>query len=88
LFAPPDETAVSSSTGLTNVLSHLFDASPAPETDYPDIATLTFEEHKVLGLDITQQYDLVSRIRDEIPLMQAQEADNLLLNSIAKQLEL
>ena len=51
-----------------------------------DLADLTYDEYKAFSLSSAQQHDLIGEIRAEIPLVDADEVNNWLLDSLAKQL--
>jgi hypothetical protein len=51
-----------------------------------DLTNLTYEEYKAFDLSSTQQHDLIGEIRAELPLVDAHEVDNWLLDSLEKQL--
>jgi hypothetical protein len=67
-------------------------AKPAPEAmpahAAPNVLDYTFEEYKAANLNINQQQSLISTIRNELPLVDRDEVDSLILQDVAKQLQL
>jgi hypothetical protein len=59
--------------------------SPKPK---PSVADYTFEEYKAAGINIEDQHKLIGDLRSEMPIIDRDEIDNLLLHSLAQQLEL
>jgi hypothetical protein len=66
--------------------------SPAPSASgtfaKPSIPDFTYEDHKAAGLSITEQHDLIGKIREEVPIIDRDEIDDLILSDAAKQLQL
>ncbi|KAL5117352.1 hypothetical protein ACEQ8H_004797 [Pleosporales sp. CAS-2024a] len=51
-----------------------------------DVTGLTFEQYKNMNLDFATQHELIGRIRDEVPLIDRDEIDSLLLADAGRQL--
>jgi hypothetical protein len=74
-------------------LSHLPNSS-SPSFPKPaagpasSLSNLDYETYKAAKLNVAQKYDLIGHIRDEIPLVEREEIDNMVLADVAKQLEL
>jgi hypothetical protein len=67
--------------------------APAPGTEpdtfaKPSISDFTYEDYKAAGLSITEHHDLIGKIREEVPIIDRDEIDGLILSDIAKQLQL
>ncbi|KAF2030447.1 hypothetical protein EK21DRAFT_21123, partial [Setomelanomma holmii] len=52
------------------------------------IFDFTFEDYKAAGLNIAEQHSLIGKIREEVPIIERDEVDGLLLSQAAKQLEM
>jgi hypothetical protein len=61
---------------------------PAAAPAAPAISNYTFEDYKAANLNINQQQDLIGRVRDAMPLIDRDEIDSLMLEDMAKQLQL
>ncbi|KAH7074176.1 hypothetical protein FB567DRAFT_505138 [Paraphoma chrysanthemicola] len=59
-----------------------------PVNAQPSIFDFTFEDYKAAGLNIAEQHALIGKIREEVPLIDRDEIDGLMLSEAAKQLEL
>jgi hypothetical protein len=66
-------------------LSAIHPEAPKPKSI---VADYTFEEYKAAGLNIEDQHKLIGDLRSEMPIIDRDEVDNLLLQSLAQQLEL
>ncbi|KAL1801523.1 hypothetical protein ACET3X_001865 [Alternaria dauci] len=60
----------------------------APKKLEPSITDYTFEQYKAANLNIDEQYDIIGKIRNELPIIDRDEVDNTLLRSIGQQFEL
>jgi hypothetical protein len=58
--------------------------APVPST-FDDF---TFEDYKAANLNVDQQYDLISKLHNEVPLVDRDEIHSMLLADLAKQLEI
>lgn len=62
---------------------------PEPNTSArPSISDFAYEDYKAAGLSITEQHDLIGKIREEVPIIDRDEIDGLILSDAAKQLQL
>jgi hypothetical protein len=59
-------------------------SAPEPST-FDDF---TFEDYKAAKLNIDQQYDLIGKLNNEVPLVDRDEIHSMLLADLAKQLEI
>ena len=59
-----------------------------PSAAPSSIADYTFEQYKSANLTIDDQHKVIGQLRSEIPLIDRDEIDNVLLRSMAQQLEL
>jgi hypothetical protein len=84
-FDPTNNNA-NNPSHLPNTSSPSFPAPAA--TPVPSLPDLTYESYKAANLDVTQQHDLIGQIRREIPLVERDEIDSMVLADAAKQLEL
>jgi hypothetical protein len=65
-------------------------ASPIPNSA-PEPSTFddfTFEDYKAANLNVDQQYDLIGKLHNEVPLVDRDEIHSMLLADLAKQLEI
>jgi hypothetical protein len=61
--------------------------APVPSTE-PSIFDFTFEDYKAANLNINEQHDLIGKIREEVALIDRDEIDGLILEDMAKQLQM
>jgi hypothetical protein len=59
-----------------------------PEPPKPSVTDYTFEQYKAANLSIDDQHGVIGKLRGELPLIDCDEVDNVLLRSMAQQLEL
>jgi len=59
---------------------------PAVPEDF-DIASLTYPDYKALNLSFVQEHELIGRIREEVPLIDRDEVDSIILADAGKQLK-
>jgi hypothetical protein len=59
-----------------------------PEPPKPSVADYTFEQYNAAKLSIDDQHSVIGKLRGELPLIDCDEVDNVLLRSMAQQLEL
>lgn len=52
-----------------------------------DIASLTYPDYKALNLNFVQEHELIGRIREEVPLIDRDEVDSIILADSGKQLK-
>ena len=60
---------------------------PAPTSAAPSLFDFTYEEYKAANLNVSEQWELIGKIREEVPLTDRDEIDGLLLANMAKQLD-
>ncbi|KAI4950050.1 hypothetical protein J4E91_004706 [Alternaria rosae] len=68
--------------------SFLPPAAAPPEKREPSITDYTFEQYQVANLNDGQKHTLIGKLRDELPIIDRDEVDDVLLRSMAQQLEL
>ena len=88
-----DITASRDSTPTTSTFSRpstpFMRSTPKPTAPAePSIFDFTFEDYKAANLNIQEQQDLIGKIREEVPMIDRDEIDGLLLSEAAKQLEM
>jgi hypothetical protein len=59
-----------------------------PHPPKPSVPDYTFEQYKAANPDIRDQHSLIGKLRGEIPIIDRDEVDDALLQSMAQQLEL
>ncbi|KAH9876598.1 hypothetical protein J1614_003729 [Plenodomus biglobosus] len=60
-----------------------------PNFSHPlHLKDFTFEQYKATHLNVTEQHDLIGKLRAEVPLIERDAIDSMLLRSLAQQLEL
>ncbi|KAH3945159.1 hypothetical protein HBI56_057430 [Parastagonospora nodorum] len=59
---------------------------PAIPKDF-DIASLTYTDYKALNLSFVQEHEVIGRIREEVPLIDRDQVDSIILADAGKQLK-
>jgi hypothetical protein len=83
----PIGTAPTPTTSVFDPFPQPTPAAPAPPTE-PSIFDFTFEDYKAANLNINEQHDLIGKIREEVALIDRDEIDGLILEDMAKQLQM
>jgi len=58
-----------------------------PRTPPPSIADYTFEQYQAANLNVVEKHNLIGKLRDEMPIMDRDEVDELTLRDLGTVLE-
>jgi hypothetical protein len=81
-------TPASSAPGPSHSTAPSTYPSPSPAPELSVFEDFTFEDYKAANLNVDQKYDLIGKLRQEVPLVDRNEIDSMLLVDAAKQLEM
>jgi hypothetical protein len=83
-----DKTPAPPAPGLLRSTVPSVYPTPSPAQEPSMFEDFTFEDYKAANFNVDQQYDLIGRLRHEVPPVDRDEIDSLLLADAAKQLEM
>ncbi|RMZ68814.1 5 -nucleotidase precursor [Pyrenophora seminiperda CCB06] len=62
-------------------------AAEQPPNPPQSVADYTFEQYQAANLNVADKYDLIGKLRDDMPIMDTNEVDEVLLRNLGKLLE-